>query len=68
MQILKSLDLKQSIIIELELNKVGTKIKADNFLDKVVSQIQGFDDLGIDSVLLDGSYSVTDEIDFLKIN
>ena len=38
-QVIKTLDLKDTIVIKLKFNQIGAKIKANDFLDKIVSQI-----------------------------
>jgi len=63
--VLKSLDFKQPIIIELKLNQIRTKIEPNDFLNQVVSQIQNFHVWGIDRMWLNRAQSETDEIDFL---
>lgn len=58
--------MEDTIVIELKFNEVGTKIKTNDFLDKVVSQIQSLDVGGINGMLLNRSDSTTDVIDFLS--
>ena len=47
-QLIESPNLKQSIIIELEFNQIGTKLKADDFLNEIVSQIEASEVGGVD--------------------
>jgi hypothetical protein len=58
--------LEDTIVIELKFDEIGAKIKANDFLDKIISQIQSLNIGRINGMLLNRSDSTTDVIDFLS--
>lgn len=66
-EVFEALDLEEAIVIEFEFDEIGAEIKADDFLDEIVSEIKGCDVGWIDCMLFDGSDSASDVIDFLYL-
>lgn len=65
MQVLESFDLDQTIVVKFEFDEIGAEIKANDLFNEVVSQVKGFEIGWINCMLLDGSDSATNVIDFL---
>lgn len=65
MQVIQSLDLEDSVVVEFQLNEVWAEVEADDFLYQVVAQVQGAEVGGVDGVRFDKAQAVGDEVGLL---